>query len=232
VLRAKRSAAIGQARIGLQVARSVLADVDTVTSAAVAEAQSTISSTLTASGTSAGLFTTVSCRHRGQLASRVSPVAAQHSAAGQPRRAVREGAAIRQRNSRLVNGLVVGEPVDARTGVFELYYLFPLTSRRTRSALSADVLIAGLALVLLVLVIALLVTRQVVAPVRVAAEAAVCSLEVISHSGCRCEAPTTSPARRSFNEMAGPERQIRRLEDLSRLQRRLPATSPMSCARR
>jgi len=54
--------------------------------------------------------------------------------------------------------------------VFELYYLFPLTSEaNTISLIQRTVLIAGLALVLLVLVIALLVTRQVVAPVRVAA---------------------------------------------------------------
>src|SRR5690348_6777178 len=59
VLRAKRSAAIGQARIGLQVARSALSDVDAGDFGAVAGAQSQISSTLTASGTSAGLFTIV-----------------------------------------------------------------------------------------------------------------------------------------------------------------------------
>ena len=76
-------------------------------------------------------------------------------------------------SSRVVSGLIVGEPVKARSGLFELYYLFPLTAEaQTISLIQRTVLVSGLALVILVLGIALLVTRQVVRPVRVAAETA------------------------------------------------------------
>ena len=83
-------------------------------------------------------------------------------------------------------------------------------------------LLAGLALVILVLAIALLVTRQVVRPVRVAAQTAgrLAAGELSQRIPVR---GTDDFARlgRSFNDMAGSlQRQIRRLEDLSRLQRR------------
>src|SRR5207244_9344470 len=76
-------------------------------------------------------------------------------------------------SSKLVDGLIVGELVQARSGLFELYYLFPLTAEQhTIDLVQRTVVLAGVALVVLVLVIALIVTRQVVQPVRVAAETA------------------------------------------------------------
>jgi two-component system sensor histidine kinase MtrB len=126
--------------------------------------------------------------------------------------------------SRQVPGLIVGEAVPALSGGrFELYYLFPLTSEQQTIALvQRTVLLVGVALVVLVLAIALLVTRQVVRPVRVAAHTAGqlaggdLSKRIAAHG-------TDDIARlgQSFNEMADSlQRQIRRLEDLSRLQRR------------
>jgi two-component system sensor histidine kinase MtrB len=125
--------------------------------------------------------------------------------------------------SETVPGLIVGEPVPARTGVFELYYLFPLTAeQQTIALLQRTVLLSGLALVLLVVAIALLVTRQVVRPVRVAAQTAGkiaagdLSQRIVVHGS-----DDIATLGRSFNDMAGSlQRQIRRLEDLSRLQRR------------
>ena len=120
-------------------------------------------------------------------------------------------------------GLIVGEPVQARTGLFELYYLFPLTAeQQTIALLQRTVLLSGLALVLLVVAIAMLVTRQVVRPVRVAAQTAgrLAAGDLSQRISVR---GTDDIARlgRSFNDMAGSlQRQIRRLEDLSRLQRR------------
>jgi two-component system sensor histidine kinase MtrB len=88
--------------------------------------------------------------------------------------------------------------------------------------LQRTVLLSGLALVLLVVAIALLVTRQVVRPVRVVAQTASrlaagdLSQRIKVHG-----ADDIARLGRSFNDMAGSlQRQIRRLEDLSRLQRR------------
>jgi two-component system sensor histidine kinase MtrB len=123
----------------------------------------------------------------------------------------------------MVAGLIVGEPIQVRSGQFELYYLFPLTAeQQTISLIQRTVLVAGVALVVLVLAIALLVTRQVVQPVRIAAQSAgrLAAGDLSQRITVR---GTDDLARlgRSFNEMADSlQRQIRRLEDLSRLQRR------------
>jgi two-component system sensor histidine kinase MtrB len=123
----------------------------------------------------------------------------------------------------LVKGLIVGEPVAARSGLFELYYLFPLTAEeQTIALIQRTVLVAGIALVVLVLGIALLVTRQVVRPVQVAAETAgrLAAGDLSQRIRVR-GADELATLGRSFNSMADSlQRQIRRLEDLSRLQRR------------
>jgi two-component system sensor histidine kinase MtrB len=125
---------------------------------------------------------------------------------------------------RSVAGLIVGEAIPARSGgLFELYYLFPLTAEEQTIALvQRTVLFVGLVLVVLVVAIALLVTRQVVRPVRVAAETA--SQLAAGDLTQRIPAHGMDEIARlgkSFNEMADSlQRQIHRLEDLSRLQRR------------
>jgi two-component system sensor histidine kinase MtrB len=123
----------------------------------------------------------------------------------------------------LVKGLIVGEPVSARNGQFEVYYRYPLTAEQhTIDLVQRTVLLAGIALVVLVLVIALIVTRQVVRPVRVAAETA--GRLAAGDLSKRIEVHGSDDIARlgrSFNEMADSlQRQIRRLEELSRLQRR------------
>jgi two-component system, OmpR family, sensor histidine kinase MtrB len=126
-------------------------------------------------------------------------------------------------NGAPVPGLIVGEPVAANNGLVELYYLFPLTAeQQTIALLQRTVLLGGIGLVLLVVAIASLVTRQVVRPVRVAAQTAgrLADGDLSQRISVR---GTDDIARlgRSFNDMAGSlQRQIRRLEDLSRVQRR------------
>jgi two-component system sensor histidine kinase MtrB len=120
-------------------------------------------------------------------------------------------------------GLIVGQPLSSGAGQFELYYLFPLTAEQnTLDLVRRTVLLAGLALVLLVALIATLVTRWVVLPVRVAAQTAerlaggdltqrirVSGQDDIALLGT------------SFNDMAiSLQQQIQRLEKLSRLQQR------------
>jgi two-component system, OmpR family, sensor histidine kinase MtrB len=224
VMRAKRAAAISQADIGLSAARSVLTGIDAGVIADVADAQQQFTSTVTANGRSAGLFTTAL----------VPPPGDGGQAAGIPadlRRAVQqhhlaiEFAPVQAtaNSSELVPGLIVGEPVQARTGLFELYFLFPLTAEQQNIALlQRTVLLGGIGLVLLVVAIAVLVTRQVVRPVRVAAQTAGRLAEGDLSQRIPVQG-TDDIARlgRSFNDMAGSlQRQIRRLEDLSRLQRR------------
>ncbi|MCW2494583.1 MtrAB system histidine kinase MtrB [Jatrophihabitans sp.] len=228
VLKAKREAAISQARVGLESARSALSGVDASVVDDVDQARLEITSSLTASGRSTGLFSIAI-----ESASGASGPAAT-SAVKIPtslRRVVQQGNLALQyapvhsgtSTTQLVPGLIVGEPVPARTGLFELYYLFPLTSEQeTIALLNRTVLLSGLVLVLLVVAIALLVTRQVVRPVRVAAQTAgrLAGGDLSQRITVR---GTDDIARlgRSFNDMAGSlQRQIRRLEDLSRLQRR------------
>ncbi len=227
ILRAKRQAAIGQAKIGLESAQAVLAGVDAGVVADVRDAQDQITADLTASGGSAGLFSIVIESTSASNDTTSGPGAIPTSL----RRAVQglnlavQYAPVQESptSHTTVRGLIVGEPVQARTGLFELYYLFPLTAeQQTIALIQRTVLISGLALVLLVLAIALLVTRQVVRPVRVAAETA--SRLADGDLAQRIKVRGTDDLARlgrSFNDMAGSlQRQIRRLEELSRLQRR------------
>src|SRR4051812_16416556 len=181
VLRAKRDAAIDQAKIGIGIAGDALADVDPSDQGGVSNAKANIIAKLTAGGTSAGTYNIF----LGQRSTGANAVA---TAAGIPnalRQAVQQGnlavqyARVPQpgeaasNNPPEVAGLIVGGPVQVRSGQFELYFLFPLTAeQQTIALIQRTVIIAGLALVILVLAIALLVTRQVVRPVRVAAESA------------------------------------------------------------
>ena len=228
VLNAKRTAAINQARIGLPTARTVLQGVDAGVIADVADAQSQITTNLAAGGTSAGVFSIV-------LVSTASTFDSNTQAAALIPRALRAtvqrgNLAVQYAPVRLtgrpretVKGLIVGEPVEAGSGPFELYYLFPLTAEEgTLALVQRTVLLAGLALVLLVLAIALLVTRQVVRPVRVAAETAgsLAGGDLSQRIAVR-GSDDISRLGQAFNDMADSlQRQIRRLEDVSRLQRR------------
>jgi two-component system sensor histidine kinase MtrB len=225
VLRAKREAAISQAKVGLETARTVLSGIDLGAVADSTAAQQQIQADLSASGQSTALF---SIEIRSTAIDNPSVAVAIPT---RLRTAVQDGnLAVQYAQVRatptskdLVPGLIVGEPVPARTGLFELYYIFPLTSeQQTIALLHRTVLLSGLVLVLLVVSIALLITRQVVRPVRVAAETA--GLLAAGDLAQRITVRGTDDIARlgrSFNDMAGSlQRQFRRLEDLSKLQRR------------
>ncbi|MCW2796943.1 MAG: ATP-binding region, ATPase domain protein [Nocardioides sp.] len=125
-------------------------------------------------------------------------------------------------------GIVIGSqvvlPADGST--YTLYYLFPLNEERETLALVTQALLTA-AVLLLILVAGLtwLVTRQVVAPIRMAREvaerlAAGRLQERLKVSGEDDLARLAT----SFNQMASNlQRQIRQLEELSRLQRRFVA---------
>ncbi len=230
VLKAKRDASISQASLGLDAASAQFAGLTPGDLNGIRQAVDQI----TADGASAGvpapggdLFLKV-VRSTDQSVNHELPPA-------QPipdslRREVDRGtlavqyAPIRTPNqSGEVPGLIVGQPVTTEAGSFELYYLFPLTAeQKTLSLVQRTVLIAGLLLVLLVAAIAVLVTRQVVRPVRVAAQTAsrLAGGELSQRITVSGE-DDIALLGESFNDMADSlQQQIQRLENLSRLQQR------------
>src|SRR5919199_4062229 len=119
--------------------------------------------------------------------------------------------------------LVYGSPVPTSFGHVELYYLVPLTTEdRAANQIRTTVLVTGLALVVLLGVVAALVTRMVVSPVRVAARTAQRLSAGLLDQRMKVEGEDDlALLAASFNQMAANlQRQIVRLEEMSRLQRR------------
>jgi two-component system sensor histidine kinase MtrB len=119
--------------------------------------------------------------------------------------------------------LVYGSPVPTGFGHVELYYLVPLTTEdRAANQIRTTVLATGLALVVLLGLVAALVTRMVVSPVRVAARTAQRLSAGLLDQRMKVEGEDDlALLAASFNQMAASlQRQIVRLEDMSRLQRR------------
>jgi two-component system sensor histidine kinase MtrB len=123
----------------------------------------------------------------------------------------------------LTKGLVVGAPVTQQPDSAELYYVFPLEAeQRTLTLVRNTVLLTGILLVALLAAVALMVTRQVVRPVRVAAEVAeqFASGRLRERMQVRGEDDLAALAA-AFNDMADSlQGQITKLEEMSRLQRR------------
>jgi two-component system sensor histidine kinase MtrB len=123
-------------------------------------------------------------------------------------------------------GIVAGAVVQAGEVRYELYYLFPLNREAaTLRLVERTMLFAGGALVLLLVAIAAIVTRQVVRPVRQAAATAerLASGRLKERMRVRGEDDLATLAA-SFNRMADTvQQQISQLRELSRLQRRFVA---------
>jgi two-component system sensor histidine kinase MtrB len=124
-----------------------------------------------------------------------------------------------------VPGVVTGSQVvlPADGGTYTLYYLFPMTEQENTLSLVRRALVTGGAL-LLVMVGALtwLVTRQVVTPVRLARRVAerLASGRLEERMHVRGD-DDIARLGTSFNQMAASlQKQIRQLEELSRVQRR------------
>ena len=127
-----------------------------------------------------------------------------------------------------VPGLVVGSQITV-TGTsqrYGLFYVFPLREQQQSLNVVRNALITtGALLVVLLGVIAWLVTRQVVTPVRLARRIAerLASGRLEERMHVRGE-DDIARLGTSFNQMAaGLQRQIRQLEELSRVQRRFVA---------
>jgi two-component system sensor histidine kinase MtrB len=123
--------------------------------------------------------------------------------------------------------LLAGAPIfSPLVGDYEVYYAFPLAEQEQTLALVRTRLIdGGIALVILLGLVAFLVARQVVTPVRLAARVAgrLASGRLTERLEVRGTDDLAKLAT-SFNAMAaGLQRQIGQLEELSRVQRRFTA---------
>ena len=237
VLRAKTNSSVAQANIGIELATRLLANIAPGDIGAAGAQLNTLSSIL--SGTSTDATTTDASSNGGlyyisiqttskPLQTALGPQAAIPSAlntsVGLGNQAIQYAQITpTTRGATPANSLVVGEPVDTSAVSIGLYYVFPLTAEQQTVALvQRTVLFAGLGLMLLIAAIAVLVTRQVVGPVAAVAESAQ-RMAGGDLSGRLTVRGGDELARlsRSFNDMATSlQRQFRRLEELSRLQRR------------
>ncbi|MBB4903949.1 MtrAB system histidine kinase MtrB [Actinophytocola algeriensis] len=127
------------------------------------------------------------------------------------------------RSSGRTTFLIVGAPFGSGQEPMQLYMLYPLTAEQsTIGVVQSTLLVGGLVLLLLLAGIANLVTRQVVRPVRSAAQAAerFAGGELDERMVVVGEDDVARLAQ-SYNEMAESiERQIRQLEEFGTLQRR------------
>ena len=120
--------------------------------------------------------------------------------------------------------LVIGSVLEVPTlGTYQLFHLFPLTAEReTLGLVRRTAALAGLLLVAMLALVTGLVTRQVVVPVRLAAQTAerLASGRLDERLRVRGE-DEIARLGLTFNSMAvALQSQIRQLEDLSRVQRR------------
>ncbi|MFR9731010.1 MtrAB system histidine kinase MtrB [Saccharopolyspora sp. MS10] len=144
------------------------------------------------------------------------------------RRFVQQGQLAKQiytvsRDGEAVTMLIVGTPVDSATRSLQAYLLFPLTSeKRTLSVVQSTLLVGGLVLVVLLGAITNLVTRQVVRPVRQAAQNAARLADGDLDQRMRVIGEDdVARLAESFNEMADSlKQQIKQLEEFGQLQRR------------
>jgi two-component system sensor histidine kinase MtrB len=134
----------------------------------------------------------------------------------------RQIATVSRQDSR-VSYLIVGAPVTNANRPLQLYLLFPLTSEQnTITVVQSTLIVGGFVLLLLLAGIANLVTRQVVRPVRRAAEAAerFATGELDERMAVVGEDDVAKLAE-SYNAMAGSiQQQITQLEEFGQLQRR------------
>jgi two-component system, OmpR family, sensor histidine kinase MtrB len=227
VLDGKRNAAHAEVINGVRVAQGQLAAAAPQDSRSIARASDTVRRSVADRGTAAGLFSIV------VITQGAAPYASGFADVGDVplalRRQVEQGkfadmySPVQAGDGSLTKGLVVGAPVTREPGLVELYYLFPLEAEQgTLTLVRNTVLLTGILLVALLAAVALMVTRQVVRPVRVAAEVAerFASGRLRERMPVRGEDDLAALAA-SFNDMADSlQGQITKLEEMSRLQRR------------
>ena len=234
LLDAKERISVGEASAGLGEAQRILDAADTGPS--TPSASRLVDSVVSALAARAGSPSTfdvllLSSQPSGDAPERGTNLVAESSVPAGLRQAVVDSqrqswtySEIQFLDGRSTPGLVVGAPLLVPTvGAYELYYLFPLSQEQsTLDLVRSSVVYTGILLVLLLAFVAWLVTRQVVVPVRAASQTAARLAE--GHLSERMKVKGTDDLARlatSFNAMAvSLARQIRQLEELSRVQQR------------
>ena len=228
-LGAKRKAAHAETKNGLRIAQQQLSVVTGANTQSLQLTLKAVTSDLASRGTNAGLFSIVVQSGGNFPQAYQSGDVETESIPPELRALVDRGnlaeayAPIRFVDGSTGNGLIVGAPIVAPAGSFQLFYIFPLEDeQRSIALIRRTVLVTGILLVLLLAMIAFLVTGQVVRPVRVAAQTAE------RFAAGRLEERMTVRGKddlallaSAFNDMADSlQRQIQKLEEMSRLQRR------------
>jgi len=127
-------------------------------------------------------------------------------------------------NGEILNGLVVGERISIPgVGNYEMYVLFGFDSQqRTVDLIGRSMWGTGFLLIVLIMMVASIVLRQVIKPVKQAAEVAeqLTSGDLMQRMDVKGQ-DEIARLGTAFNEMADTlEQQITRLENLSRVQQR------------
>lgn len=233
---AKVTASIAEASAGRDTAQRLANASDSVQSPAAAQLVDQIAVTLAARAGSPSLYEVLLLSSSGTTATpqRGSSVVSEASVPESLRTVVAEEnrlawtfTEVQFNDGRTEPGLVVGAPLNVPgVGAYELYYVFPLTAEAaTLELVKNGIILAGFVLVALLSVIAWFVTRSVVTPVRLAADVAerLAAGRLEERMQVRGEDELAKLAN-AFNAMASNiKRQIRQLEDLSRVQRRFVA---------
>jgi two-component system sensor histidine kinase MtrB len=231
LLQDKRRAALADAASGLDYAQAQLTATDRSDPQAVNALLETVTTDLGRRGSPSGLFEVavlpVDAASDGFRTEPFDPAGVPVALRGAVRSGATADAWIRPGGSGGASGaLLVGAPLTAPTGRYELYYLFPLTTeQRTMALVRSTLAVGGGVLVLLLAAIVALITRSIVSPVRQAARVAEQFAagrldERIAVTG----EDELARLATSFNDMAAAlQRQIGQLQELSEVQRRFTA---------
>ncbi len=229
LLEDKRQAALGDVSSGLNYARGQLQSATRTDPSSVDALVETIATELGRRGSPSGLFDVAVLPTKGSAykSTRLSVGDIPQAL----RLQVRSGAeAETYANVQLDTGvdraLIIGAPLNADVGSYEVYYVFPLhNEEQTLDLVRRVLLLGGAALVGLLAAVVWLVSRQVVTPVRMAARIAerFAAGNLAERMAVHGDDEIARLAA-SFNDMAGVlQRQIDQLEELSRAQRRFTA---------
>jgi two-component system, OmpR family, sensor histidine kinase MtrB len=227
----KRRAALGDVSSGLAYARDQLDSAARGDPESVDALVETITTELGRRGSPSGLFDVAVLPSNGSSDGYTTEPLDTSDIPPKLRLEVRGGAEAEtytdvRRGGTAERALVIGAPLSADVGGYEVYYVFPLrTEAQTLGLVRRVLLLGGAGLVGLLAAVVWLVSRQVVTPVRMAARIAerFAAGRLAERMVVRGDDEIARLAA-SFNDMAGVlQRQIDQLEELSRAQRRFTA---------
>ncbi|GAA2108437.1 two-component system sensor histidine kinase MtrB [Microlunatus panaciterrae] len=227
VLAGKEQTSVAQAQAAVDAAQQRLDDVDLTTPTDVSDLLTQLGVEISNGGSSSGqyevvLFGPVSKYRSGQASTESVPQALRDEVSGN-NGLYSVPTLVRYDDGRTAPGLAIGSSLTVPGERYEVYFIFPLTQEvQTLEVLQSAAILTGALLVVMLTLIAALVSRQVVTPVRAARQAA----ERLASGNLddRMKVRGTDDLARlatSMNYMASElQKQITQLEELSRVQQR------------